>query len=95
MPARPSAIAAKSSRSISAPTSENLYQDGTFAAAAELSERFRALGVDAQLALGVYCGSGITAAHEVAALALAGFDAALYPGSWSQWCADPSRPIAP
>jgi thiosulfate/3-mercaptopyruvate sulfurtransferase len=80
---------------ISAPTSENLYQDGTFAAAAELSERFRALGVDAQLALGVYCGSGITAAHEVAALALAGFDAALYPGSWSQWCADPSRPIAP
>jgi thiosulfate/3-mercaptopyruvate sulfurtransferase len=80
---------------ISAPTSENLHQDGTFVDAVELSERFRALGVDAGLALGVYCGSGVTAAHEVAALALAGFDAALYPGSWSQWCADPSRPIAP
>jgi thiosulfate/3-mercaptopyruvate sulfurtransferase len=80
---------------ISAPTSENLHEDGTFVDAAELSERFRALGVDDRLALGVYCGSGITAAHEVAALALAGFDAALYPGSWSQWCADPSRPIAP
>ncbi len=80
---------------VSAPTSENLHQDGTFVDAAELSERFRALGVHAPLALGVYCGSGITAAHEVAALALAGFEAALYPGSWSQWCADPSRPIAP
>lgn len=80
---------------LSAPTTEHLRPDATFVDSAELAERFRALGVAPARALGVYCGSGITAAHEVAALALAGFDAALYPGSWSQWCADPSRPIAP
>ena len=46
------------------------------------------------VAVGVYCGSGVTAAHEILALAVAGFDAALYPGSWSHWIRDDARPVA-
>jgi thiosulfate/3-mercaptopyruvate sulfurtransferase len=44
--------------------------------------------------VGVYCGSGVTAAHELFALTLAGIPAALYVGSWSEWITDPGRPVA-
>ena len=78
----------------SAPTAANIAPDGTFLPVAVLQERFTALGAVPGAAVGVYCGSGVTAAHEVAALAAAGVDAALWPGSWSQWSADLGRPVA-
>ncbi len=81
---------------VSAPTAANLNPDGTFKATAELAARFTELGATARGAgpVGAYCGSGVTAAHEVLALALAGIPAALYVGSWSNWVADPDRPVA-
>lgn len=79
---------------ISAPTTSNLDDDGRFLPAEQLRERFTRLGADERRPVGVYCGSGVTAAHEVAALAVAGIDASLYPGSWSQWSSDPNRPAA-
>ncbi|HEV6955467.1 MAG TPA: sulfurtransferase [Promicromonospora sp.] len=81
---------------VSAPTTDNLRPDGRFLSTADLRRRFADLGVPAGdgPAVGVYCGSGVTASHEVAALAVAGVSAALYPGSWSQWSNDPSREVA-
>jgi len=70
---------------VSAPTTGNLDAEGRFLPADELRRRFAALGADGSRPVAAYCGSGVTAAHEVAALAIAGVDAALYPGSWSQW----------
>ncbi|MCV7218644.1 sulfurtransferase [Mycobacterium crocinum] len=51
-------------------------------------------GIEPGDPIGVYCGSGITAAVTVAALTAAGREAALFPGSWSQWSSDPDRPVA-
>jgi thiosulfate/3-mercaptopyruvate sulfurtransferase len=79
---------------VSAPAVDNLAPDGRFLAAEELRDRFAALGVDGTRPVGAYCGSGVVAAHEVLALRLAGIDAALWPGSWSEWVADPDRPVA-
>lgn len=70
---------------VSVPTAGNLAPDGRFRPAEQLRERFAEVGADGSRPVAVYCGSGVTAAHEVAALAIAGVDAALYPGSWSQW----------
>jgi thiosulfate/3-mercaptopyruvate sulfurtransferase len=90
---------------LSAPTAENVTPDGPFRSAGELQSRFSNLGitslqnghgptVDGARPVGVYCGSGVTAAHEVLALELAGIPAALYVGSWSAWITDPARPVA-
>jgi thiosulfate/3-mercaptopyruvate sulfurtransferase len=79
---------------VSAPTADNVGHDGRFLAADRLRDRFARLGVTGAARVGVYCGSGVTAAHEVLALAVAGIPAALYVGSWSNWVADPARPVA-
>jgi thiosulfate/3-mercaptopyruvate sulfurtransferase len=77
-----------------APTTENLAANGRFQDAGVLTERFARLDVDGLSPVGVYCGSGVTAAHEILALARIGVPAALYPGSWSEWITDPNRPVA-
>jgi thiosulfate/3-mercaptopyruvate sulfurtransferase len=79
---------------VSAPTVANVDAEGRLLPAADLRQRFEDLGVHAGEAVGAYCGSGVTAAHEVLALAVAGIPAALYVGSWSDWITDPSRPVA-
>ena len=82
---------------ISAPTTGNVAHDGRFLPAAGLRARFAALGAGADRdarPVAAYCGSGVTAAHEVLALEIAGIPASLYPGSWSNWIADPARPVA-
>lgn len=79
---------------LSAPTTGNLTPDWTFHDDATLAERFAPLGVLPGAEVGVYCGSGVTATHEIAALAVLGVEAALYPGSWSQWSSEGSRPVA-
>jgi thiosulfate/3-mercaptopyruvate sulfurtransferase len=79
---------------VSAPATQNTHPNGRFLAPEQLRERFAALGVDGSRPVGAYCGSGVTAAHEVFALELAGVQAALYAGSWSDWITDPDRPIA-
>ncbi|OKK14432.1 3-mercaptopyruvate sulfurtransferase [Streptomyces sp. CB02488] len=80
---------------VSAPTVENVGADGRFLPAETLAARFTGLGADGDAVdVGVYCGSGVSGAHEVLALEVAGFTAALYAGSWSQWSADETRPVA-
>lgn len=72
------------------PSTTVLGEDGTFLPGADLARLLDGAGEN----VGVYCGSGVTAAVVIAALAAAGRDAALYPGSWSEWCSQPGRPVA-
>jgi thiosulfate/3-mercaptopyruvate sulfurtransferase len=80
---------------LSAPTMENLRSDGRWKSTQALQDRFALFGLlPGSPSVGAYCGSGVTAAHEVFALQIAGIEAALYVGSWSEWSRDASRPVA-
>lgn len=79
---------------VNAPSTGNVDRQGRFLPADQLRERFAELGVQDGTAVAAYCGSGITAAHNALALTLAGFEPAVYPGSWSQWSNHPDRPVA-
>ena len=73
---------------------ENVSADGTFKSSAELKSAFQAIlknqGPDDVVH---YCGSGVAACHNLLAMEVAGLTGGkLYPGSWSEWIADPSRP---
>jgi thiosulfate/3-mercaptopyruvate sulfurtransferase len=70
------------------PSTNVIGEDGHFLPGAELAR------LSGDGGIGAYCGSGVTASVVVAALAAAGVDVALYPGSWSEWCSDPERPVA-
>jgi thiosulfate/3-mercaptopyruvate sulfurtransferase len=79
---------------VNAPLSGNTDDVGRFLPDDDLRRRFTDLGVSAGVPVAAYCGSGVTATQTLLALRLAGFpDAALYPGSWSGWITDPTRPI--
>ncbi len=78
---------------VSAPTADNIDDTGRFRSPDALRTRFESLGVASDDEVIVYCGSGVTAAHQIAALSVAGIPAALYPGSYSQWSSDDTRPV--
>ena len=75
------------------PSGAVLNTDGTFVGRDAIAQLLHDLNVD-DSKIGAYCGSGVTAAITVAALAAAGYRAALFPGSWSQWSSDPGNPVA-
>ena len=80
---------------VNVPTALNLEEPGgRFKHARELTPVYELAGVRPGRPIGVYCGSGVTAAHDVLALEALGLDASLYPGSWSEWVHDGTRPVA-
>lgn len=86
-------VAGRIPGAVNVPTARNLDNHGHFRDPHELRELYAAVGAVAGADVAAYCGSGVTAAHDVLALAVIGIDAALYPGSWSNWITDPGRPV--
>ena len=80
---------------LSVPCREHLDASGRLLGVDEVRRRFAAAGVDGTRPVVSYCGSGVTACHNLLAMEHAGLGAGrLYPGSWSQWSLDPDRPVA-
>ncbi len=77
-----------------APSTAGLTPDGLFPSDEDLTRFFAGVGVGGGEPTGVYCGSGVTAAVTLAALAAVGVRGALFPGSWSEWVSEPARPVA-
>jgi thiosulfate/3-mercaptopyruvate sulfurtransferase len=75
------------------PSAAVLASDGTFLGDYALGQLLSDRGVDRDGPVGAYCGSGVTATVTIAALAAMGREAALFPGSWSEWSSDPTRAV--
>ena len=78
---------------INFPAQRTENPDGTLLSPGELRRRYAAAGIEPSTPVAVYCGSGVVATEGVFAMGLAGIDAALYAGSWSEWITDPNRPV--
>lgn len=88
-------VAGRIPGAVNLPTTGNIGADGKFLDIETLAHRFESLEIAADTEVGAYCGSGVNAAHTAFAMTLAGLPTpALYVGSWSNWIADGSRPIA-
>ena len=81
---------------VNRPYPQNLEPDATFKSAEKLRAEFAAVvGPTPAARIANLCGSGVSACHNILAMEIAGIPGSLlYPGSWSEWCADPSRPVA-
>jgi thiosulfate/3-mercaptopyruvate sulfurtransferase len=89
------AVAGHIPGAVNLPTIGNVGPDGKFLDIETLEHRFESLGVSGDAEVGTYCGSGVNAAHTAFAMTLAGLPTpALYVGSWSNWIADGTRPVA-
>lgn len=84
-------VAGRIPGAVNVPTGMNLASDGRFKSREELAEVYAKVGAVAGADVAAYCGSGVTAAHDVLAMEIAGVSAKLYPGSWSGWITDPTR----
>jgi thiosulfate/3-mercaptopyruvate sulfurtransferase len=80
---------------VNLPYCDNLTPDGRFLDPHQLRARFASAGIDEDAEVVAYCGSGVSACHDLLAMEAAGLGPGrLYPGSWSEWSADRGRPAA-
>ncbi len=86
-------VAGRIPGAVNVPTGRNLTDDGRFRPVDELRAIYAEVGAIAGADVAAYCGSGVTAVHDIVAMELVGVRAALYPGSFSGWITDPARPV--